>query len=142
MAKRTKSASTEPDTSAGQREQTLGELADKLWDLREQRRELQREADKISEQEVAVKNLLIDRIPKSDATGVAGKKARVTIVTKEVPRVQDWDLFYEHVRKTKSFELLQRRVSEASVKERWEDNKEVPGVAKFTVVDVSLKRAD
>lgn len=141
MAKRTKPASTEPDTSV-EHEQTLGELADKLWDLREQRRELQREADKISEQEVEVKNLLIDRIPKSDATGVAGKKARVTIVTKQVPRVQDWDAFYKHVHKTKSFELLQRRVSEASVKERWEDGKEVPGVAQFTVVDVSIKRAD
>lgn len=119
---------------------TLGACADRLYALKALKSAAQKAVDALAEEESAIKNHLIENLPKSEASGVAGKVARAMIITQNVPQVKDWDAFYEHVRKTKSFDLLQRRVSDAAVKERWENGKKVPGVETFTVVKVSLNK--
>ena len=94
---------------------------------------------KTKAEEKALKEHIINNLPKSDS-GAAGKVARVSVVTKDVPQVKDWDAFYKYVSRTKSFDLLQRRLSDAAIKERWENKKQVPGVEAFTVVSVSLNK--
>ena len=94
---------------------TLGACADALYKVRQERLNLQKMVDALSEQETALKDHIINTLPKSEASGVAGKTARVSVVTKEVPQVEDWDALYKHVVKTKHFELLQRRVSDAVI---------------------------
>lgn len=118
----------------------LGICADMLYTLRQQRFEKQKEVDALASQEKALKEHIINTLPKSEASGVGGKLARVTVVTKDVPQVKDWDAFYKHVKKTGQFELLQRRLTVSAIQERWEDGKEVPGVEHFTVVDVSINK--
>lgn len=118
----------------------LGACADKLFQLRELRLAKQKEAELIEAEEKALKEHLINTLPKSEANGVAGKVARVSIVTKPVPQVKDWDKFYAHVKKTGQFELMQRRLSDTAIKERWEAGKAVPGVESFNVVTVSINK--
>ena len=60
--------------------------------------------DEVEAEEKALKEHIIQTLPKSEASGVAGKVARVTVVTKDVPQVKDWDAFYKYVSKTKSFD--------------------------------------
>jgi hypothetical protein len=119
---------------------TLGACADRLYELRQQRLEWQKKVDALEAEEKALKEHIIRNLPKSEATGVAGKLARVTVVTKEVPQVKDWDAFYKFVKKTGSFDLMQRRLTEAAVKERWEAGEEIPGVERFQVVTVSINK--
>lgn len=118
----------------------IGACADKLYKLRQKRLEQQKKVSEIEAEEKALKAHIIDTLPKSEASGVAGKIARVTVVTKKVPQVKDWDLFYKHVKRTGNFELLQRRVGDAAIKERWEDGKEVPGVGHFNAVTLSINK--
>lgn len=118
----------------------MGACADKLYELRNKRLSIQKLVEEIQSEETALKNHIIDNLPKSEASGVTGKLARVTVVTKEVPQAQDWDVLYKYIKKTGSFELLQRRLTAAAIKERWEEGKEVPGVGHFTVVDVSINK--
>lgn len=118
----------------------LGACADKLYQLREARLAKQKEAEAIEAEEKALKEHLINTLPKSEANGVAGKVARVTVVTKPVPQVKDWEKFYAHVKKTGQFELMQRRLSDTAIKERWEAGKSVPGVESFNVVTVSINK--
>jgi hypothetical protein len=118
----------------------LGACADKLYELRAKRLAEQKKVDEIAAEETALKNHIIENLPKSEASGVAGKLARVTVVTKQIPQVQDWDAFYKYVKKTGSFDLMQKRLTDAAIKERWEAGKEIPGVGHFNAVSVSINR--
>lgn len=118
----------------------LGACADNLFELRNKRLAKQKKVDEIASEETALKNYIIENLPKSEASGVAGKLARVTVVTKQVPQVKDWDAFYKYVKKTGSFDLVQKRLTDAAIKERWEAGKEIPGVEHFNVVSVSINK--
>jgi hypothetical protein len=54
--------------------------------------------------------------------------------------VEDWPKLYAHIKKTGEFELMQRRLGETAVKERWDADKQVPGVGRFTAKKVSCTR--
>lgn len=119
---------------------TLGACADLLFDTRNQRLALQKEVEALQEQETKLKDHLIAQLPKSQAEGIAGKKARATIVTKQVPKVADWAKLHAYVRRTGEFELLARQVTPSAVAERWEAKQQIPGVEAFTVTTVSLNK--
>lgn len=117
----------------------IGECADKLYALKAQREELNRQAKAIEEHESLIKEYVINNMSKA-STGQSGKVAHVRIKPKVMPTVEDWTIFYDHVRKTKSFHLLQRRLSEKAVSEQWEAGKKVPGVGEFQVISVSVTK--
>lgn len=119
---------------------TLAACADLYSTLRDARLEKEKEAEALKEQESFVKNFLIDNLPKSEAQGVAGKVAQVTIVRKKVPVVKDWDAFYKHILKTKDFSFLNRAANKKAITERWESGKVVPGVEAFDDVSLSLHK--
>lgn len=110
--------------------------ADLLYTLRQDRLALQKQVDAIQERETALNEYFRNSLPK-DTTGISGKLATVQTGVKSVPRIEDFDAFTKFVAKTKSFDLLQRRLSDAAVKERWDNNKTIPGVTKFNVITVS-----
>lgn len=119
---------------------SIGACADRLFDLRAQKSALTKQVDDLDEERKAIENYLIANLPKSEASGVSGKRARVSIILKEVPSVKDWPAFYAHVLKTRDFSLMQKRVSNEAIRERWEAKKSVPGVEAFTAVTVSVTK--
>lgn len=119
---------------------TLGACADKVYELREKRLAAQKAVDAIEAEEKALKEHIINTLPKSEANGVAGKLARVTVVTKQVPQVKDWTAFWKGFNKSKDTDLLQRSVSKAAVEARWEAGKKIPGVEAFQVVTLSINK--
>ena len=122
---------------------SLALAVDMYYSKREERLALQRQVDLLAADEALLKSHLIDNIPKSDATGIAGKLARVSVTTKDVPQVQDWDEFYAYVAKNVkkgSFALLNRAVNAKAVGEIWEAGKTVPGVGAHTVVNLSVNK--
>lgn len=119
---------------------TIGACADLLYETKNKRLALQKQVDELAAFESSLKEHIINTLPKSDQTGAAGKVAKVSVVTKEIPQVQDWEAFYKHVKKTGDFELMQRRLADKAIQERWEHGKKVPGVGVFTAVTVSLNK--
>lgn len=118
----------------------LAELADAMFTLREERYALQRRVEELHKHEGEIKATLLAEIPLTGATGVSGKLAAVKVVEKKTARVFDWTALYAHVETTGNFELLQRRVSEAAVKERWAEDEDVPGVECAQVFDLSVSK--
>lgn len=118
----------------------LAACADLLYTTRNERLKIEKQAEELKKQEVLLQEHIIATLPKSQATGVAGKLARVTIVQKIKPTVKDWDKFYAYVKKNGTFEMLQRRLSDKAIEERWENKKTVPGVEPFTVTTVSVNK--
>jgi len=119
---------------------TIGKCADRLYQLREKRYAIQHEADELENQEKAIKAHLINILPSDSATGVSGKQANVQVVCERVPKAEDWDVLTAHIKKTGSFELLQKRLNSEAVRERWEAGKVVPGVGALTVKKVSVTK--
>ena len=120
---------------------TMGGCADLLWELKAKRSVIQKSADAIEEQEKQLKAHIIETLPKSEASGVAGKVGRVTVVSKEVAQVTDWPAFYAHIKKTGDFDLLGRTIKQDAVKARWEAGKKVAGMGTFNAVTISLTKA-
>jgi hypothetical protein len=116
----------------------LGKLADELYSLREAKAKLNKQVAKLEEREGVVRETLIENLPKSSATGVSGQRANAKVVTKQEPQAKDWPTIYKWILKTKDFSVLNRAVNRASVRERWEDGRKVPGIEPFTVVSVSV----
>jgi hypothetical protein len=119
---------------------TVAACADKLWKIRESRLAQQKIADELEKEEKALKAHIIENLPKSEASGISGKIANVAIRMKEVAQVKDWEAFYKYVKKTGSFELLQKRLNDSAILERVENGKPVPGVGSFNVVTLSLTK--
>lgn len=120
---------------------SLAVCADKYYELRQKRLAMQKEVDEVAKEEAAYKQHLIDNVPKSEATGVQGKVARVTIVVKEEPQVADQEEFRKYMNRTKRFDLATKlRPSAPAIRELWEEGKDIPGIEKFNVVTVSLNK--
>lgn len=116
---------------------TLAECGDALYELRAMRLEAQKVVAEIEKNEKALKERIINELPKSQASGIAGQVARVTIEIKDIPVIEDKQAFYAFIKKHNRFDLLQNRVSEAAVKEMWDDKKTVPGIGVFRAPKVS-----
>jgi len=119
---------------------TLGACADRVYALRQERLAAQKVVDALEEEEKALREHIINTLPKSEATGAAGQVARVTVVTKDIPQVKDWEKFYAYVKRHNAWDLMQRRLAATAVTERWEAGKEVPGVEHFTAVTLSINK--
>ena len=119
---------------------TLAGCADLLYTTRRARLEMDKQVEAMKARETELRQYLIDNLPVSEATGVAGKVARATIVTKDEPEVENWDSVWEYIRKNKAYDLVQKRISAVAIKERWGNNKVIPGVGHRIVKSVSLNK--
>jgi hypothetical protein len=119
---------------------SMGVCADMLYQLRENRLVVQKQVDAMEEEEKALREYIIQNLPKSQQSGAAGKVALAKIEVKPEPVVNDWDAFYGYIKKKGEFELLNRALNRKAVKERWDNGKTVPGVGRFNVTKVSVTK--
>lgn len=121
---------------------SLGACVDLYRELRDKRLEVQKIAEAWEEQEKALQKHLIDNISKStQSTGVVGKQYKALVVPGTSYKIADDKAFYDHVAKTKSFDLLQRRLNEKAVADRMADpKKKIPGIGTFDYVKLSVTK--
>lgn len=97
---------------------SLGACVDLFHELREKRRAAGRSVDEMKKDETFVSNYLIDNIDKRQEGGAVGKAYKAIVTHDDVYQVEDWDKFYAHIKKTGEFDLLNRALNQAAVKER------------------------
>ena len=115
-------------------------MADRLYKLKALNSKAQAKVDAIDAERKLIEAELINLLPKDEASGAQGKLARVSLIIKDVPQVEDWDKLRKHIVKTGSWDLLQKRVSSQAVELRWDDDKQIPGVTAYSKVTVSLNK--
>lgn len=122
----------------------IGSLADLLYELRQLGKVLGSLTtpfeDILPDTIKTVEEFFIQKLAVGESSGVQGRKSRVQITEQIIPVIQDWPKFYAHIKKTGEFELLNRAVNRASVTERWDAKKQVPGVGKFHSKRVSCTK--
>jgi len=136
---------TEKKTVTFKAPKTLAETADQLYNTREQRLALERQAAELQEQETFLREHLINNLPKSNATGVAGKVVRVSIVNKVVYTVKDWDMVRGYIKTNAGknpgvWGLMNKALNQGAAKEVFESGKLIPGVEKLEVPTVSVNK--
>lgn len=119
---------------------TLGECADRLFKIKGEKAKLRAEVDRLEEEEKVLNAHVIKTLPMSKAEGVTGRFGRITIVHKEVPTAEAWPKIYAYILKTKDFSIMQRRLLDSAIFERWENKQKVPGVKAFGVKKVSVTK--
>jgi len=114
-------------------QRSLAAVIDLYHLQRQHRLDLARQTEAAEKEERLLKGEIFERMQAEGLSSAGGKLLRVTLETEYEPTVTDYDKFYKFIKKHDAFELLQRRVSAAAVKERWADGEQVPGVEKFPV---------
>jgi len=70
--------------------------------------------------------------------GVASTLGNADIVRKEVFQATDWQALYKHITTTGEFDLLQRRLTSTSMRDRDSNNALPPGVRKVALNTLKL----
>lgn len=111
---------------------SLAQCADLLYTTRQTRLQIEKQVEELKSQEAQLKERLIAELPKGEATGVAGRLARVSIEDKIAPQVDvehnGWAKAWEWAKKNNVPELFQRRINASTVTERWERGEKVDGI--------------
>ncbi len=125
---------------------SLGACVDKYHEARQKRLDMQKEVDALKEVENFIYNHIIDNIPKGDG-GAVGKQYKAIRVDEDVYSIDDDDAFYGFIKKTGSFDLLNRAINQKAVRERLEDEKfakkfpkGVPGTKAFNRIKLSVTK--
>lgn len=117
---------------------TIGATVDLLWSLREERKAAEAVVSGIKEKESAVEAHLMNNFDRSGLNGAKGKHGLATLKSSTVADVTDWPAFYAYIQRNKAWDLLQKRPAITAIRERWDANKEIPGVAPKEITTLSL----
>jgi len=121
---------------------SIGAKIDALFALREKKRKHDEAIKELEKTMSALQQELITQMQAEGISASKGKKASVSISTNVVPQVEDWDAFYEFIRKKKWFHLLERRPSISGCRELFEKSGRIPGVMPFDKVTLNLRTAN
>jgi len=116
-------------------------LAQKYDQQRAARLSLDKEVEKLKEQESATKQALMDMLQAEGINSVGDAQKVYALVQKDEPVAEDFAKLYAHIQATGEFELLYRRINPTSIKERWENKVEVPGIGHFPALTLSITKA-
>lgn len=125
---------------------SLGLCVDKYHEARERRLEIKRLMDEAKEEETRIFDHIMNSIPKGDG-GAVGKKFKAVRTEKTSFSIDDDTEFYAFIKKTGSFDLLNRAINQKAVAERMEDAKfikkypkGVPGTKDYKVFGLSVTK--
>ena len=118
----------------------LGTLVDELYTIREQRKEVEKEAADMKKDERDLEERIMEKLDQEKTTTSRGTSASVSINERVVPSVTDWDDFERYIMRTKNLHLLQRRPAEAACRELFEKKGKIPGVEPFRKRTLSVNK--
>ena len=125
---------------------SLGKCVDLYHAARQERLRLEKIAEAQQKVETFIKDHIIKNIPKGDG-GAVGQEFKAVRVDEDQYSIEDDKAFYEYVKKSGSFDLLNRAINQKAVRERLGDPKflkkfpkGVPGTKKFTAIKLSVTK--
>lgn len=119
---------------------TIGQLADEMHDLREEKRALEEQVKAVEEKYNLKALELFDLADLQNTTTGKGQRGSFSIGESVVPQVKDWDAFYKYIQRTKYWHLLERRPSVTGCRELFDTKGVIPGVDKFTKRTINLRK--
>jgi hypothetical protein len=106
----------------------MGNLSRKLFDLKLEKADHNKCVSVLNDEIKEVEIALLMKMRDEELPSISNDLGTVYISPQVVPDVVNWDMFYEHIRKTNSFHLLERRLTKTAYREMIENGESVPGV--------------
>lgn len=118
---------------------TLGSLADQIHAKKEAKKKLDAEVSELEVEIKALEEQIFEAMDAQGTTKAEGKKCSLSISSRTIANVVDWDQLWPWIAKTKSFYMVQKRVNDTTYRELREMGKKVPGVQDFTKRSLSVR---
>ena len=118
----------------------LGDKIEWLAELRDRKRDLNKQLQDLKEEYEAVEAEIMSDL---DAQGLGfggGSRHRATITESVVPSATDWDEFEDYCKENDALYLFERRISAKAWRELVESGEQVPGTEPFTRRSLSLRK--
>jgi hypothetical protein len=123
------------------KEAHLGSTIDLWWKTREQRLLLDKESDRLKEEERHLKAELIGLLHEAGIKGAKGTFATTSIRPVINPIPVDWEKIQQHIQATGEFDLLQKRLGVEACRARFDQGVVIPGIEKQQIEELTLNKA-
>lgn len=107
----------------------VGKLTDRLFDLKEQKADLNADLKQVNEQIRRTEVELLAEMQQQGLYKAGSQRGGVYISRQVVPKVENWEELYDYIREHDYMHMLERRVSRKAYQEQYEDGQDVPGVS-------------
>lgn len=118
----------------------IGDLIDKLTELRVQRGYHEKQAEVFASQIAIVEEEIIHAMADQKLERAAHGGTTVTPKDHTYASVEDWEKFYDFIVENRYLHLLEKRVSVTGYRELVELGREVPGVVPFVKTKLSVTK--
>jgi hypothetical protein len=106
----------------------LGQLSSELYDLKSKKKALNTEISVLNRDIKLVEADLLHTMNEQSLLKLADDHHTVYVARQLVPKVVNWDLFYEYIRENNYFHMLEKRPSRTAYRESFELGQAVPGI--------------
>ena len=120
---------------------TIGAVIDHLYEVREQRLNINKQVEALKSEERKITNVIQERLLSSDLEGAKGKIATASRSIATVAHVTDWQEVHNFIRETGHFQLLTKRVLAPAYNELLSLGISVPGAEPQEIAKLSLTKA-
>lgn len=120
---------------------TLSELSHALFECKEKKRQINKDLMDLNEQIRELEHRIWQCMESDDLLKFTTPDGTIYISPQIVPKVVDWGKFYEYIKETEAFHMLERRPSRAAFRELHEAHKAVPGVEAVEFDEVRTRRS-
>lgn len=116
-----------------------GAVVDRMLEIELEITELGKQEKVLNAEWSALENDLLQRFGEDEISAITGKRASASREVDVFANVKDWDELFRYIARTKSWELIQKRVAVKAFRERVEAGKMPPGTDRFDKVSIKIK---
>ena len=69
-----------------------------------------------------------------------GQFAKTKVIPETKPVIEDWEVFYSHIKDKDDFSFLNKAVNARTIRLHWDEGEEVPGVGRIIIKKLSLTK--
>lgn len=119
---------------------TVGALIDELTRIRSDLEELAEQEAALKREKTEVEGLLLAAMDAQGVTSLRGSKATVSVSEKMLAQVEDWEKVYQFIKRTGSWQLMERRIAHAAFRELLDTRgTPIPGLGSFTKRSINFR---
>jgi hypothetical protein len=119
----------------------LGLLAADLFNAKRMKAELNEELSKVDKDIREIELKLLAEMKEQNLHQIANDLGTIYISRQLVPKVVNWDAFYEYIQENGYFHMLERRPSRTAFREQIELGLSVPGVDPVEFDEVRTRKS-
>jgi len=120
---------------------THGAIANLRYDLQQERMIAAKHVEKLKKEERRLDDFILNNVLVGDTTKAGGTRGGISKSLTTIAVVNDWPAFYKFIAANEAWDLMQKRAAVGALRERWDNETEVPGVERGNAVKVHVSKS-